>query len=119
MILQFLQPANRRLPLHLASEKCSADVVKYLLQLDDTFFNHCDMAGNSILHYACRGGNCGVVKLLLGMNVASVSEPNLDKKLPIHLLVETDADGVDRESPDYMEAIWLLLRAYPAAMLNW
>ncbi len=60
-----------------------------------------------------------MVKLLLEMNVASVAEQNSDKKLPIHLLVESDVDGVDHESPDYIEAVWLLLRAYPEIVLNW
>jgi len=100
------------LPLHIACESSSTDVVEYLLELDDTFLNHFDSGRNSPLHYACLGGNCRTVTYLLERNVPSVSEPNNDGKLPFHLLCETEGQ-VDRDSLEYVDTIWQLLLAHP------
>ena len=69
-----------------------------------------------MLHYACRGGNLDVVKLLLERGVASVSEQNSDKNLPIGLLFETANDEVDRESIEYIDTVYRMLSAYPLAV---
>ena len=105
------------LPLHIACKYSSADVVNYLLELNDTFLNHCDTNKDAPLHHACQGGNCGVVKLLLDRNVPSVSERNDDGKLPFHLLCEASAQ-VDSNSLDYVETIWQLLLAHPETVQN-
>ena len=100
-------------PLHIACEFNSADVVQFLLELDDDFLNHCDSNKDSTLHYACRGGNCGAVKYLLERHVSLASERNADGDLPLHLLCYTRSDKVDRDSVAYVDTIWRLLLAYP------
>ena len=75
------------------------------------------------LHYACRGGNLGVIKYLLSNHlplvVSSVSERWIDNKMPIHLLCEAWKDKVnDRESTEYIETIWLLLLTNPEALIH-
>jgi len=106
------------LPLHIACEFSTSDIVQFLVELDDSFLNACDLNGNFPLHYVCRGGKCDVVKYLLERGIPSDSERNGDNKLPIHLLCESGKDKVDRESLEYVETIWCLLLAYPETVLN-
>mmetsp|Transcript_14166 Transcript_14166/g.25800 ORF Transcript_14166/g.25800 Transcript_14166/m.25800 type:complete len:110 (+) Transcript_14166:541-870(+) len=106
------------LPLHIACEFSTSDIVQFLVELNDGCLDHCDLNTNYPLHYACRGGKCGVVKYLLESRVPSVSERNGDNKLPIHFLCESGNDKVDHESPEYVETIWRLLLAYPMTVLN-
>ena len=78
--------------------------------------NHCDANEDSILHYACRGGNLAVVKYLLDSHATLVASATVNAKgeLPIHLLGQAGKeDKVDRESTEYIETIWLLLLANP------
>jgi len=78
--------------------------------------NHCDANEDSILHYACRGGNLAVVKYLLDSHAPLVASATVNAKgeLPIHLLGQAGKeDKVDRESTEYIETIWLLLLANP------
>ena len=74
----------------------------------------------SILHYACRGCNLGVIKYLLTSHASLVSLETVNDqdqdKLPIHLLCQAGKEGkggVDCESPEYIETIWLMLLANP------
>ena len=75
--------------------------------------NNVDANDDSLLHYACRGGNLGIVKDLLQANVPSVSERNNNNKLAIHLLFECGESILDRESMEYIETIHQLLLANP------
>ena len=54
--------------------------------------------------------------LLLERNVPSISERNADDKLPIHLLC--GSDKVDRNSLEYVDAIWRLLLAHPQTVVD-
>ena len=105
-------------PLHIACEFSTADIVQFLVELNDGCLDHCDLNRNFPLHYACRGGNCGAVKYLLERGIPSISERNDDNKLPIHLLCESGNDKVDSESPEYVETIWRLLLASSETVLN-
>ena len=74
----------------------------------------------SILHYACRGCNLGVIKYLLTSHASLVSLETVNDqdqdKLPIHLLCQAGKEGkggVDCESPEYIETIWLMLLTNP------
>jgi len=109
---------QRMLPLHIACELSTVEVVKFLVELKDFGLDHCDVKKDSPLHYACRGGNCGTVKYLLERSASQVSERNVGNKLPIHLLCESGTDKVDRESPEFVETIWHLLKAHPETVLN-
>ena len=57
-----------------------------------------------------------MVKYLLGRGAPLVSELNDDGKLPIHLLWESDR--VDRNSVEYVEAVWRLLLAHPETVMH-
>jgi len=111
--------------LHIAIQYSNLDIVKYLAELSPGRLNACDVNKNFPLHYACRGGNCDVVAYLLDrpMSSASVSERNVDGKLPIHLFCDSERDrGVRKkilDTPKYTETIWRLLTAYPETVLNW
>ena len=92
----------------------SVNVVKYLVELAEVdTLNSVDANNNSLLHYACQGGNLWVIKYLLEANVPSVSERNNDNKLAIHLLFECGSVIFDRESMEYVETVWQLLLTNP------
>lgn len=103
------------LPLHIACEYGTVEIVRFLVELDSSCLNASDLERNSPLHRACRKGNCGIAKYLLEQHVPSISERNADDKLPVNLLCESQ---VDRESLEYIETIWYLLLAYPETLLH-
>jgi len=107
------------LPLHVAcAHHESASVVQYLLDLDATTLDTVDKERNSALHYACRGAKYKTIALLLDeYDAVSVSKRNAHKKLPIDLLWESNK-VLDRESVEYTESIFRLLKAYPETLVN-
>mmetsp|Transcript_7340 Transcript_7340/g.11556 ORF Transcript_7340/g.11556 Transcript_7340/m.11556 type:complete len:117 (+) Transcript_7340:3-353(+) len=77
-----------------------------------------DRQGNTALHYACRGAKHDTIAMLLEKyDAVSVSKRNVDKKLPIDILWENNADS-DRESVAYTESVYRLLRAYPETIMG-
>jgi len=106
-------------PLQIACEHSSANVVKLLHELSGHMLDQC-----SPLHYACRGGNCAVIKYLFDSHASLVASavvtPDSDDKLPIHLLCQAgkEEDKVDCNSPEYIETIWLLLTSNPVEMMT-
>lgn len=84
------------LPVHLAIHyqdysQYSIEVVDYLVGLDPNTLTYGDRKGNTALHYACLKADYDIIALLLEKyNAVSVSKRNVDKKLPIHLLLEND-----------------------------
>ena len=105
---------NLAMPLHIACQHHdSARVVQYLLSIDDVALNAVDRHWNTGLHYACRGAKDDTIALLLEKyDAASVSRRNVDGKLPIDLLWESNAVE-DRESVEYTGSVFQLLKAYP------
>jgi hypothetical protein len=92
--------------------------VQYLLSQCGITLDTVDRKGNTALHYACRGAKNGTITLLLDkFDAVSVSKRNADKKLPIDLLFESN-EVLDRESVQYTESIFRLLRAYPETVIN-
>ena len=92
------------------------EVAKYLAGLDvGRTLQYKDMNKDTPLHYACRGGNLGVVEYLLNRNAPSVSDRNVDNKLPFHLLCE--CEEVDKKSTEYTETLFLLLLANPETVM--
>jgi ankyrin repeat protein len=106
------------LPLQVACQSHeSAKVVQYLLDLDVGTNEALDFEENTLLHHACLGANYDIIALLLqGRHVASVTERNVHEKLPIDLLWESDA--ADRESTQYTESVFRLLKQYPDIVMN-
>jgi hypothetical protein len=107
------------LPLHVARQHHqSARVVQYLVDLDATTLHTVDFDHNAALHYACRGVKYDAIALLLDkFDAVSVSTRNAHKKLPIDLLFESN-EVLDRESTEYTESIFRLVRAYPETVMN-
>lgn len=101
-------------PIHLACEHHhSPGVVQYLLDLDVTTSQLEDRFGDLALHYACRGAKYNNIALLLEKcDTASVSKRNSREKLPLNILFESN-NTIDRESIEYTDCIYRLLRAYP------
>jgi ankyrin repeat protein len=109
------------IPLHVACQHHqSATVVEYLIELDTTTLDTVDREGNTALHHACLGAKHDTIALLLEKyDAVSVSKRNTHKKLPIDLLFESN-EVLDRESVQYTESIFRLLRAYPeTVMINY
>jgi len=123
----FIADNDGTLPFHVACGFSSADIVDYLMDhftVSSFGGSMKDMWGNTPLHYACRFGKCDIVKLLLKKQeyIDSVSIRNDDNNLPIQLLCEAPRLGlkkIDRESTEYTETIWLLLRCCPETVINW
>jgi ankyrin repeat protein len=110
------------LPIH-AAVQChngshyATKVVDYLIGLDLDTLTAVDREGNTALHYACLKADYVLISLLLEKyGAVSVSKRNVDKKLPIHLLLGNDLTEF-MEDVEYMESIFLLLRAYPEALM--
>ncbi len=106
------------LPLHTACQhNDSADVVRYLIGLETTTLGAADRDGNTGLHYACRGAKYDTIAMLLeDHDAATVSRQNARGKLPIDLLWESNAVG-DRVGLEYVENIFLLLKAHPETVV--
>ena len=107
------------LPLHVACEHHdSPSVIQYLIRLDTSTLDAVDREGNTAFHYACRGAKYDTISLLLEkFDAVSVSKRNAHKKLPIDLLWESN-EVLDRESVEYTESVFRLLKAYPEMMMN-
>jgi hypothetical protein len=107
-------------PLHVACQHHnSPKVVEYLIGLNATVsLRAIDFNSNALLHHACRGANHNIIALLLEkFGAASVSKRNLHNKLPIHLLLESGSVR-DREGINYIESVFLLIRAHPETVID-
>ncbi len=80
------------LPLHRAlGDNVCLGIIKLLILAYPAALKVPNSNGDSILHAACLGGNCGAVKYLVEMNTRFVSVRNADNKLPIQLLFENES----------------------------
>ena len=107
------------LPLHISCQHHdSVNVIQYLIGLDPSSLDAVDRNGNTALHYACLGAKYDTIMLLLDKyNAVLVSTLNAENKLPIELLWESN-EMEDRESIDYTDSIFRLLKAYPETLRN-
>jgi ankyrin repeat protein len=105
------------LPLHVAIHNDSTKVVDYLVGLDSDTLTAVDREGNTALHLACRAAKYDTIALLLEKyGAVSVSQGNALNKLPIHLLLESDATA-SRDDTKYLESVFQLLRLYPETVM--
>ena len=63
-----------------------------------------------------QAANLDVIKYLMGRSTLRLSSTNNDNKLPFHLLLEQEDEHV-RDSPQFTEACFLLLRAHPETVM--
>ncbi|KAK1734116.1 hypothetical protein QTG54_015119 [Skeletonema marinoi] len=111
----------RLIPLHVACvHHDSVKVVQFLIGLAATTLDAVDREGNSALHLACRVARHDIIALLLDkFDAVSVSKRNAHGKLPIDLLWESNAViDLDRESIDFTESVFRLLKAYPEMIMG-
>ena len=108
------------LPLHVACQHHdSTAVIQYLVGLDISTLEAVDNEHNTALHYACRSAKYETIAMLLEKyDAVSISKQNAKGKLPLDLLLESN-EVVDRESIEYTESIFRLLRAYPETVMNY
>jgi len=107
------------LPLHIACQHHdSADVIQYLVGLDAATLEAVEGKGNTALHFSCHFAKHEFIALLLGKyDAVSVSTRNAHGKLPIDLLWESN-DVLDRDSVEYTESVFRLLKAYPEIVMT-
>jgi ankyrin repeat protein len=107
-----------QLPLHRAlRDNVTLGSIKLLVNGNLSALDVMDREGNSPLHYACHGAKHNTIALLLEKyGAASVSKRNERNKLPIDLLLESDGVS-DRESIEYTDSIYRLMRAYPETLM--
>ncbi len=108
------------IPLHVACQHHeSASVIEYFIKLDPTSLHREDLDDNTALHHACRGANHVIIALLTEKyGAVSVSKRNAHGQLPIDLLFASRQVS-DRESVQYTESIYRLLRAYPITLMHY
>ena len=108
------------LPLHMACQHHdSTGVIQYLVELDTSTLEAVDNEHNTALHYACRSAKYETIASMLEKyDAVSISKQNADGKLPLDLLLESN-EVSDRESIEYTESIFRLLRAYPETVMNY
>ena len=108
------------MPLHSACKhRGTPAVVEYLINLYPTSLRARDFDDNTALHYACHGANYAIIALLTEKYGAiSVSKRNAHGQLPIDLLFAS-REVSDRESVEYTESIYRLLRAYPMTLMHY
>eukprot|EP00986_Skeletonema_menzelii_P005193 scaffold1837_cov124-Skeletonema_menzelii.AAC.11 len=106
------------LPLHIACQHHNSTIImQYLLDLDMRTLRAVDIDNNSALHYACRGAKYETITMLLEKyDAVSVSKRNAQKKLPIDLLWGGNVE--DRESIEYTESVFRLLKACPETVMR-
>jgi ankyrin repeat protein len=115
-----LTPDNSgALPLHVAIQhNDSPEVVDYLIGLDSETLTAVDREGNTALHLACRGAKYDTITLLLEKyGAVSVSQSNVCNKLPIHLLLESNAVSNREDDTKCLESVFQLLMANPETVM--
>ena len=105
------------LPLHIACQNATVGIVQFLVDSCNNGLDVCDINQDYPLHYACRAANLDVIKFLIGRSTSKVSDTNNNSKLPFHLLIESDNEQV-RDSLEFTEACFMLLRAHPEAVME-
>ncbi len=110
---------NGALPLHVACQHHdSNDVIDFLAGLDPSTLDAVDGEGNTALHLACCGAKYDMIAMLLEKyDAVSVSKRNAHGELPIDLLWESICAVGDRESIEYTESVYRLLKAYPETVM--
>ncbi len=106
------------LPLHNAlHEQAPLGTIKLFVEADLSTLQTPTTNGNTLLHEACRLRNYDVIEMILTRYpTANVCTKNWLGKLPIQVLIENDND--EPENADYLNSIFLLLRANPGIWMS-
>ncbi len=109
------------MPLHVACQYHeSASIVEYLISLNEVALRTTDEEENTALHHACIGASHEIIALLIAKHgLLSVAKRNAHNQLPIDLLLQNKNEVSDKQSVEYTESIYRLLRAYPVALMHY
>ena len=97
-------------PLHLACQFGDLNIVKYLVEQDETSLTTVDSMGNLPIHHACLEGKPDIVNHILKTTDHGVSLRNNVGRLPIELFLY---DAVCARDLQHMDAFDSLIRANP------
>ena len=106
------------IPLHIASRFGLLSKVKILIETNKASLSTCDLRGNFALHHACLWHNLDGVSFLLTQTTYGASLRNSDGKLPIEILLYKPGNVLHRDTQEFTEAVFHLLCAYPAALVE-
>jgi ankyrin repeat protein len=110
------------LPLHVACRHgASLEVVKIFVE-DDEMSEQAlvtDGQGELPLHKACRGGHVSLVLFLMEKHLSSIRLKNSAGMLPVLLMGQSSGKRrAMRGTPEFLDAIWCLLKEHPDALLE-
>jgi ankyrin repeat protein len=110
------------LPLHVACRHgASLEVVKIFVEDDEMSEQGLvtDGQGELPLHKACRGGHVSLVLFLMEKHLSSIRLKNSAGMLPVLLMCQSSGKRrATRETPEFLDAIWCLLKEHPDALLE-
>ena len=89
------------------------DIVTYLKGAHKDSLARPDMGGDCALHLACCMARYNTISCILDNSYCGVSVRNAYGKLPVQYLLTTN-QSCERNGPEYVGAVYQLLRAYPA-----
>ena len=93
----------------------STTVVDFIISQDPKTLNTVDKGGNTHLHCACLGAKYKTITHLY--QSAPVSKRNLQKKIPLEVLMDSNA-VCNRYSEEYVDCVFRLSRADPETMMT-
>ena len=103
-------------PLHVVCQHHdSTTVVDFIISQDPKTLNTVDKGGNTHLHCACLGAKYKTITHLY--QSAPVSKRNLQKKIPLEVLMDSNA-VCNRYSEEYVDCVFRLSRADPETMMT-
>lgn len=108
------------IPFQIACQFSSIEMVECFLEIMDAdMLSVHGKNGDTVMHYACSGGNLDLVDHILDYHMQLVTKRNVKGELPLHLLCnckETWFNQSDKSHLDHLELVWRLLLAYPEAV---
>ena len=84
-----VQNNDKELPLHIACQNCSLDVIKLVSECNVELKT---ASGDTPLHLACKRGDSDIVEYLVTVRHCSPRVYNSDNELPLHIACETCAN---------------------------
>ena len=84
----FLELPNQQTPLHIATDKCNIDIVKYLVEQGHADVNDKGKYGRTPLHIATEKCNIDIIKYLVEQCHADVNAKDRNEQTPLHIATE-------------------------------
>ena len=104
------------IPMHIACQAGCVGMIEFFIRYDKRLLRSADRLLNRALHHACLGGKCANINCIMRETYEGAALENADGHLPIEILFY-HAD-CDRDSFEYTEAVFHLLRANPDSLVE-